>query len=743
MAKFFSMLLVLMAGAFTSSAQSSFSFNCSRDTTITDCSVSCITLKAKIPDVRSSTSTYVINPMTGPGGCFQNYVDPGAPGTSTNLTIDDRYTSVINLPFTFPFWGTNYNSLIASTNGYLSFDVSKANAFAHWAISADLPSTTYDRAMIMGPYHDLDPSETTSPTQRIKYDVWGTAPHRRWILSFYKVPLFGSSCSNLIENTHQIVLYEGLGIVEVIINSKQPCTGWNSGRAIVGMQDFNRTQAIMAPNRTSATSPWGSVNMNESWRFVPATGPSLFRKVELFDLAGNLIATGDTTGVGNNVLEVSFPNVCPTATTQYVVRSEYESFNDPNTRIIGTDTIRVIRSSEFAVPATVNNVTCNGATTGSFTITAAGTGPFEYSINAGATYQSSGTFSGLAAGTYTVRVRDNSGGCVKDTTIIVTQPDAIVPANTVTSATCANPGTITVNPTGGVGPFTYSLDGTTYQSSNVLNTGGGNYTLYVQDANGCVATTTGTVNFINDLALGIREDTTLCAGVSVRLNTTGNAASYSWSPATGLDNPSAASPLATPMETTTYTVTATTGVCSLTETVTVNVDQQVSVSAGPDFTIITGEQVQLNGSATNATSIEWTPATGLNNPTILNPIAKPDQTTVYTLTASNAAGCIGVDQVVVTVIPYCIKVKNAFTPNGDGINDLWQVYDSYDCLRNITLTVFNRYGNKVFESKDYRNDWNGTYKGKPVPDGTYYAVLNLQLATGKTVTVKTDLTIIR
>ncbi|MBL0146658.1 MAG: hypothetical protein IPP48_13875 [Chitinophagaceae bacterium] len=83
--------------------------------------------------------------------------------------------------------------------------------------AGNIPTTSYDRALVMGVFHDLDPSEPTSPTQRIKYDIIGTAPHRQFILSFYKVPLFSAACSNSIENTHQIVLYESTGIIEVLL----------------------------------------------------------------------------------------------------------------------------------------------------------------------------------------------------------------------------------------------------------------------------------------------------------------------------------------------------------------------------------------------------------------------------------------------------------------------------------------------------------------------------------------------
>jgi hypothetical protein len=209
----------------------------------------------------------------------------------------------------------------------------------------NVPNTGYDRSLVMGVFHDLDPSVNTSPTQRIKYDVIGIAPHRKFILSFYKVPLFSTACNSLIENTHQIVLYESLGVIEVFVNSVQPCAGWNSGKKMIGLQNFNRNKGIMAPGRTANGGAWGSVNMNESWRFVPAVGPTRYRGVELYDLAGNLISTGDTTSIGNNTFEVAFPNVCPTGTTTYVIKSKYEQFNNPGNFVFGTDTVTVIAAN--------------------------------------------------------------------------------------------------------------------------------------------------------------------------------------------------------------------------------------------------------------------------------------------------------------------------------------------------------------------------------------------------------------
>ncbi len=114
------------------------------------------------------------------------------------------------------------------------------------------------------------------------------------------------------------------------------------------------------------------------------------------------------------------------------------------------------------------------------------------------------------------------------------------------------------------------------------------------------------------------------------------------------------------------------------------------------------------------------------------------------MTVTDANGCISTDNAAVTVLPYCLKVMNAFTPNGDGMNDRWIVTNNGGlCVTNVYVTVFNRYGGEVYVNPNYQNNWDGTYKGNPVPDGTYYYVINYTLFNGRKVTVKGDVTILR
>ncbi|NOT51881.1 MAG: T9SS type B sorting domain-containing protein [Chitinophagaceae bacterium] len=454
--------LFILSGTATSQ---NFSFNCSRDTLVPGCPANlCITVKGIIPDIYGQSTTYSLNPGSFVSNCFPVYVAPNDPaGSPTTLSVDDTYSSVVNIGFPFPFYGTVYNDLVVSTNGYVSFDISLAGGSSHWQNRGDLPNTLYDRALIMGPYHDLFPGQPTSPTQLIQYQLFGTAPHRRWILSFYKVPLF--QCTNLIENTHQIILYESTGIFEVKIFDKEICTTWIGGKAMVGIQDFTRTLGMTAPLRRMTDPAWGSIGMNETWRFAPNSGPSLFKRVELYDITGTtLIATGTTAPVITGCLEASFPNICAPAgaITSYLIKSVYEKFDDPTVEIFGYDTVRVNRANPLTGSAAPTPASC-GASDGTITVSgvSGGTPAYEYSLD-GITWQSSNVFTGLAAGTYTVYIRDN--GAVCSTTlpsIVVTVTGTISETHSTTPAICAGSatGSITISAAGGTGPYTFSLNG--------------------------------------------------------------------------------------------------------------------------------------------------------------------------------------------------------------------------------------------------------------------------------------------
>ncbi|MGF7079365.1 gliding motility-associated C-terminal domain-containing protein [Mucilaginibacter sp. UYCu711] len=152
-----------------------------------------------------------------------------------------------------------------------------------------------------------------------------------------------------------------------------------------------------------------------------------------------------------------------------------------------------------------------------------------------------------------------------------------------------------------------------------------------------------------------------------------------------------------------------------------------------NYTIYEGEKISLQPvitSGTGATYV-WSPATGLDNVTIANPVASPTKTTEYTLMVISALGCTTTGlPVKVTVLYKNIVVPNSFTPNNDGINDTW-VIPGLETDPSAIITVFNRYGGIVYESHGYTTPWNGHYKNTPLPFGAYYYVIAIKNNTQK------------
>jgi gliding motility-associated-like protein len=158
--------------------------------------------------------------------------------------------------------------------------------------------------------------------------------------------------------------------------------------------------------------------------------------------------------------------------------------------------------------------------------------------------------------------------------------------------------------------------------------------------------------------------------------------------------------------------------------------QTPEVSAGNDLVIIEGQEAQLNATATEGTIIEWSPAGTLNNAAILNPIATPMFTTFYGITATLPNGCSAFDEVMVEVKKALEFNFNTFTPDGDGVNDVW-VIEGIEQYPNAQISIRNRWGDLVYNSVGYVNPWDGTNSqtGEALPIGSYYYTINLGVGT--------------
>jgi gliding motility-associated-like protein len=134
-----------------------------------------------------------------------------------------------------------------------------------------------------------------------------------------------------------------------------------------------------------------------------------------------------------------------------------------------------------------------------------------------------------------------------------------------------------------------------------------------------------------------------------------------------------------------------------------------------------GESVQLE--ASGADLYAWSPAGTLNNVAISNPIATPLATTTYTVVGTFSGGCSAENTITITIGGSAVTIKPlpAFSPNGDGSNEVWTI-EGVEGYPDCVMAVFDGRGRRVYEKKGYSNDWDGTYQGKPVPPGTYFFV---------------------
>ncbi|MES2516255.1 MAG: gliding motility-associated C-terminal domain-containing protein [Bacteroidota bacterium] len=167
--------------------------------------------------------------------------------------------------------------------------------------------------------------------------------------------------------------------------------------------------------------------------------------------------------------------------------------------------------------------------------------------------------------------------------------------------------------------------------------------------------------------------------------------------------------------------------CSIdsTNNIKITVLSPIIVNAGSDTTISQGASATLHGSGTG-TPLWLSQSNDLDNYSVFNPIATPIATSNFILTVTDANSCVNSDTVLVTVIPITFDgmISNVFSPNGDGINDTWYI-ENIKYYPNNEVIIYNIYGNIVYTKKAYNNEWDGTYNGAALPDGTYYYVVKI------------------
>jgi len=204
--------------------------------------------------------------------------------------IDDIYSDYpVDIGFTFMFFGQEYSQVVIGSNGNVVFEPSVAQAYDSWSIDPNelIPNITlpyYDGSTgisygsIMGAYHDIDPRYGITGFTKIATELRGTAPNRKFIITYHQVPHFSSNCNTTHFTSQQIVLNESDYSIEVHIHEKPVCSSWNGGLATLGIQNDDASCGYYPGDNTSPSSV---INRNtgvweidslvnpEGWRFRP------------------------------------------------------------------------------------------------------------------------------------------------------------------------------------------------------------------------------------------------------------------------------------------------------------------------------------------------------------------------------------------------------------------------------------------------------------------------------------------
>ncbi len=303
-------------------------------------------------------------------------------------------------------------------------------------------------------------------------------------------------------------------------------------------------------------------------------------------------------------------------------------------------------------------------------------------------------------------------------------------SNTTKNITLCTKNTLQLHTNGGAsylwtGPNNFISTASDTSIPNITVNNSGKYYVLVSTAKGCTKldSTIVTIN-ASPIVNTAFTDTTICQGKSIVLSAFGNG-TYQWIPTTGLINFNSATPIASPNDTTNYQVIVTNPFnCTDTAATLVNVITLPVVNAGPDKVIIAGQSVQLQGTVTNAANnFAWAPPLFIDSVQILNPKVNPPVNQLYYLTATN--DCATVSDTVLVKVYNGIYIPNAFTPNGDGKNDTWNI-TTLQAYPKFQLYIYNRFGQMVFEGNASKPDWDGTFKGIAQPTGAYIYKINLQ-----------------
>ncbi len=401
-------------------------------------------------------------------------------------------------------------------------------------------------------------------------------------------------------------------------------------------------------------------------------------------------------------------------------------------------TINSPDSISLSIPF-VTLASCNATCDAEASVIPSG-GTLQYSFSWSPSTGFTPSIQNLCAGSQFVTVTDLNN-CSSTQEIVIQQPDDLtINIDYLADAYCVNnaDGEINISVFGGDGNYNFSwstlpasgFSSTTEDINNLLPS---NYILSIIDGNNCTFSDTILVDTSNVLIADAGIDSALCLNTCITLTglATGTSSfSLVWLDSLGniISNADTLEICSSTINTSNYILQATDQNCISFDTVSISTNPLPVVDAGNDISEIYGEFVDLGGSPTGPTgsTLIWSPPINfisIDDTSAYNPTIEILTLQEYQVVVVDVNGCVSSDSILVTPIPE-IYYPTGFSPNGDGVNEIWQI-DRIDEYPDCIVEIYNRWGELLFVSNGYVEKWDGNYNEKPLPVGTYYYIITL------------------
>jgi gliding motility-associated-like protein len=489
------------------------------------------------------------------------------------------------------------------------------------------------------------------------------------------------------------------------------------------------TNTLYSVTATDVNGCTGTASRNVTVNTLPVAAINPSNAQTCFGQPVTITASGGANYLWSTNETTAIISANPISTTTYTVTVT----SADNCTATASATVDII--SNVSLTTLVTNASCFAGNDGSIDITVTGgTAPFTFLWNDNNTAEDR---TGLIAGNYSVTAT-GADGCAGTITADISEPSQLTVVADIINEACAgnSDGSISLTVNGGTPSYSYLwFDNDASQNKSGLAQG--NYAVTVSDNNGCSVIENYNVGIEPPLDLNgvvINPSCPPAADGEVNVSVSGGNGGYTFIWSDNSTNVDAANLLPGDYD---VTVTDSRG-CTTTANFSLSYQYQFDIIVSPtDTTIIKGltTSIIVTANVNNSIGYVWTPAEGLSCTDCASPVARPLENTTYNVVATDANGCTDTDSALIKVEDIGnIYVPNSFSPNGDGANDVYQLFGVRpEYMKRFYFAVYDRWGEQVFSSEEPDFKWDGTFKGKELTPAVFVYYLKFVLVGGDTI----------